>query len=409
MNKLNNKKGISLIVLVITIIVMIILATAIILSLQSSGIIGRANEASSKSDESNMIQAANVAYGEYLLERNLGQTNVEAEEYVKDKLSSNFNQEELKKLSVLSDGTIQILPTIPTGFTLSIYEGEQKISEGLVVYETTAETLASKSQEEAMTTFNQYVWIPVNGEFKRIAWNDEDLENNFVEPLRAGIEYMDDISKYTGEIEQYNEMKASVEKNGGFYIARYEAGKEGTTAVSKKGATVWNNITFDTTWSAGQNGFGVDTNDGAAKVSKVEYKDASNKVVAKRHLIYGVQWDAALKFIEDSEHSVTDSSTWGNYRNYNASVASSKQVDKAGSLTPAGYSEYWKAKNIYDMAGNVYEWTYESYAGFGLAIRVLRGSCFDTEGWNNFGVSMRLANPGYWISDVGFRLALYLK
>ena len=59
--KLNNKKGISLIVLVITIIVMIVLAAAIILSLQSSGIIDKANEAKTASDVANAKQLVAMA------------------------------------------------------------------------------------------------------------------------------------------------------------------------------------------------------------------------------------------------------------------------------------------------------------------------------------------------------------
>ena len=65
--KLNNKKGISLIVLVITIIVMIILAAAIILSLQSSGIIERANEAKAKTDVANARQVVALADAEWQL------------------------------------------------------------------------------------------------------------------------------------------------------------------------------------------------------------------------------------------------------------------------------------------------------------------------------------------------------
>ena len=48
------KKGISLIVLVITIIVMIILAAAIILSLNNAGIIGNANQAVFKQNVKNV-------------------------------------------------------------------------------------------------------------------------------------------------------------------------------------------------------------------------------------------------------------------------------------------------------------------------------------------------------------------
>ena len=56
--KRNNKRGISLIVLVITIIVMIILAAAVILSLSSNGIIDRANEAV---EDMNLAQAQVIA------------------------------------------------------------------------------------------------------------------------------------------------------------------------------------------------------------------------------------------------------------------------------------------------------------------------------------------------------------
>ena len=65
--EIKQRKGISLIVLVITIIVMIVLATAIILSLQSSGIIGRANEAKSKNDIASAKELVAVANGEWLL------------------------------------------------------------------------------------------------------------------------------------------------------------------------------------------------------------------------------------------------------------------------------------------------------------------------------------------------------
>ena len=124
--KLNkqNKKGISLIVLVITIIVMIILAAAIILSLNSSGIIGKANKAKLDTDKANMKEAAGVAVAEYQLAKELGELtdpNQTAEEYVKDKLKDQFAEETLNQLSILNDGTIQILPTIPEGFTPSIY------------------------------------------------------------------------------------------------------------------------------------------------------------------------------------------------------------------------------------------------------------------------------------------------
>ncbi len=36
-------------------------------------------------------------------------------------------------------------------------------------------------------------------------------------------------------------------------------------------------------------------------------------------------------------------------------------TQKYGSKQATGYSEYWKANNIYDLAGNCWEWTQEAY------------------------------------------------
>ena len=64
---MKSRKGISLIVLVITIIVMIILAAAIILSLSNSGIISKANKAKADNDVSNAKELVEVAHSEWLL------------------------------------------------------------------------------------------------------------------------------------------------------------------------------------------------------------------------------------------------------------------------------------------------------------------------------------------------------
>ena len=59
-----NKKGISLITLVITIIIMIILAAAIVLTLTNSGIFDKANEATSKYNLQQVQKIAELAWAE---------------------------------------------------------------------------------------------------------------------------------------------------------------------------------------------------------------------------------------------------------------------------------------------------------------------------------------------------------
>jgi len=108
MKGIKNKKGISLIVLVITIIVMIILASAIILSLRSSGIIGRANEAKTKSDEATLREAASIKLAEYELGIQMGEidgSTISANAYVKAELEN--DRIDTTGLAITVDGDIQ--------------------------------------------------------------------------------------------------------------------------------------------------------------------------------------------------------------------------------------------------------------------------------------------------------------
>ena len=91
------------------------------------------------------------------------------------------------------------------------------------------------------------------------------------------------------------------------------------------------------------------------------------------HLIYGVEWDSILQWLLDSNAKIgaetggtktitendiqSDSRSWGNCSN---SVGGAEE--NSGSRQPSGTNEYWKVNNIYDLAGNVREWTQENYS-----------------------------------------------
>jgi len=410
------KKGISLIVLVITIIVMIILAAAIILSLNGSGIIGKANKAVGDSNNASMIEAASVALSEYELEVNINKNvSKQKEEYVKDKLNEQgFSEEKLEKLNVLEDGTIQIIPKIPTGFVMSPYKGEQKVKEGLVIY--AANSLEGIDHETAMENYNQFVWVPVDdfSKFERTTKfrpteSITPTSTAFMEPFSATTDEgitLSDTNDLTGEYAEYKAMRKSVSQNGGFYIGRYEAGtnikrqnytSNGTTELYvQKNKYAYSHVGWGPSMTEEEGDcVYADYNygDGAVVLARGLYNDSTSVVST---LCYSVQWDAALRFIATNPEHIdfaTNSEGKGEY---------------GGGRINTGSNENYKTNNIYDIAGNMAEWTMEAYDDPSGFIRILRGG-----NWRS-GASSQSAgyrggteiNKG--TDGTGFRVALYI-
>ena len=170
----------------------------------------------------------------------------------------------------------------------------------------------------------------------------------------------------------YEEMIASLEKYKGFYIGRYEltanGEKTGATQTSVDWYTLYKNCT---TLAVG---------------SKVKTK-----------MIWGLQWDATCNWLEGSGFNITNSSTWGNYYDNTATGHGSKQN--------TGFSESWKANNIYDFAGNCWEITQEA---FGTYSRAIRGGIYNSRG-STFPASGRSHSyPASSYSFNGSRPTLYL-
>ena len=167
--------------------------------------------------------------------------------------------------------------------------------------------------------------------------------------------------------DEYKAMIESVSKYGGFYIGRYELSGTVTEPTEKPGKTL-----TKTDWYNLYN---------ACRSSKLQ---ASDKV--KTQMIWGCQWDVTMNWLissgaKTSDEVNKDSSTWGNYSNYNTAnnytEGTTGYEKNAGSLQNTGSSENWKANNIYDLAGNVWEWTQE--AG-GTSRRAGRGGCYNLHG-----------------------------
>ncbi len=332
-NQLKSNKGITLIALVITIIVLLILAGVSIAMLTGeNGILTQAQNAKNRTEEAqgeeeNRLNEYNNIINNYV---NGGTTGGDKEQAVVGQIVPVGGGNK----PYTNNGTA----IIPEGF--AIVPGLDNVGEGLVI---------SDVANDTENTGNQFVWVPVEtfSEFVRYDFkNNKELSSSYTEESGDGTS--------TGTEAQ--NMYKSVNDNKGFYIGRYEAGNDGSNnAISKKGVNVYNNIKWgnsmtDETGGAVEKARNFDTQSGHANVTST--------------LVYGVQWDAVMRWLsrgtEEEQGWLTNSNGKGNYYDN----------DSTNNPAKTGSNDNYQMKHIYDLAGNVSEWTMEANSTYG---RVLRG------------------------------------
>ena len=262
--------------------------------------------------------------------------------------------------------------TIPAGFAVGTSSNVNTIANGLVITDAV--------DSDGYSIGNEFVWIPVESDetFIRESFTDTELDTtSYLEPNTNG--YSD--GNGTEEIAEYNEMRKQVLAYNGFYIGRYEAGvnstvlrKEETEAqevVVKRGVAPYNY----TKW--GNNSSDIGTS-GTVYLSQNMYKNSESVTST---LCYGVQWDKMCRYIED----------------YTRTLESNILI----SLT--GMSGEDVSKNIYDLAGNCWEWTMEMAES---GERVWRGGSAQK---SNPIYCRDLPSAGYDKVGRGFRLTLYIS
>jgi len=372
-------QGITLVALVVTIVVLLILAgVSLNLVLGENGIISKAREASTKT-----VQA---------------QQNSEIE--------MNLLEQELANATKEPDPAEGV--KIPTGF---YYVGGTKTS-GIVISDNVNDKDKYKNKAVVGTDLlgNQYVWIPCTTDstssklqYARTEWGVEadgdDNSRAIKDELTltdASVTYSNadtanginaDVSKEI--VAQIKAEKASVAQYGGYYIGRYEVGKNSDTAVVKYNQTPYASITWSTAY-------------GLAK------KIITNSEV-NSYLCSSYAWDTAVNFIQNN-------STAKNYatsiEGFNGNWNPQAVKDPSGNvIKPAGTSQQLNTGlttqfcNIFDMGGNEAEFTTELNPGTSETV-VLRGGGYYSGGPAGYRCDIFSGGAGI---GYGFRATLFLK
>ena len=376
---LKQVKGITLIALVVTIIVLLILAgVALNLTIGQNGVFQRAQEAA-----------------------NTWRNATNNEELEMDSLS---------ELMEIYQYKIEV--PIPDKF---YYVGGTKDS-GIVISDNKQDENKYKDYEEVPADDllgNQFVWIPVNNSsidnFNKIFQRQEGylLGSSSIQSMLAlcsevnaqGINNVIEETEITKAeaIEMYN----SVYKYGGFYVGRFEVGKDKNNKVVIKKGNDENQVYPYTNISWSANGKMQETSGiegGAVEISR-NFDTLNNYTGVTTTLIYGVQWDAIMNFIDPNY--ITNAEI-GKPKCENDSIVSNGTNYSAIENSMCGSSDNSRVKNIYDLAGSVGELTMESYKG---EYRIIRGSPI-----KEISASYRInVGPNYKDNGItGFRIALYL-
>ena len=377
MKNIKTQKGITLIALVITIIVMLILVEVTISMAINGGLFGYAKKAA-KDTESQKQAEQELASGKVM---------VNGKEYDSINAYLESMEEVLKENTpYVSDGKTAM---IPKGFKIIADEnGKKSIDAGLVI------------QDEVG---NEYVWVPVeDGILDRTEWSNNEPTGTI-------------SSDYTETLP--DDLVNSITINKGFYIGRYEAGCKDNPRTSGEDTLT------DVLTQKGLYPYNCVSQKNAVDQTAKMYTDKTKYGVVAT-LPYGAMWDETMRFIRDT-NNVTDSSKWGNYGDstfkfigkyytyqnnawqWSEEVTNETKLGTDYRLLTTGASETNKAKNIYDLAGNVWEWTQESGS---TGRRVYRGGDYVNNG-AYYPASSRNYNydPSDYYDNVGFRPALYIK
>ena len=434
---MKNNKGITLVALVVTIVVLLILAgVSINLVLGNNGIIVKAREAQKKSAEAGQ----NDLIG-------MNELTQQLEEVLNENGGGSGTD-----IKVPAEATVETAPYFPDN-TFTKKEGT--IDAGLVIQDTKG---------------NEYVWVVVprttavyaTTGLGKTTFTDADYTNietdlkNYTSIYRNGTNYSDTWyadDKNEGWLSETeykalkNKMLKSVYENGGFYVGRYEAGiienrtgepgtnSDGKYTIEGMPAPLSKADAYPYTW-----------------VTRTQAQNLAQNVnsgTKASSLMFGIQWDLVVAFMSKDATKITsteiltkDSTTIGNYYNStfdldrgkyakvgqlgkewnsfesefrdivvtNEITGKMKKAEQSTNenaiLLTTGGTEQSKIKNIYDIAGNVWKWTIEYAQSVDIPCTFRAGSASDVGGYPPAAYRENRSTDNSYF-NIGFRVSIF--
>ena len=419
-------KGVTLIALAVTIVVMLILAGVTISVLNGeNGIVKQAQKAKEESKIKELKEKVRIDIAGKRVENINGELRVSVLKEILDKYFDNVpvesqitSETELKakeeygkyemKISDIDVGEI----TYETSYTIfKDVNGEQvPIPEGYIVSENSDENIVNKGLVISDSRGNEYVWISCTVDsssnklqYKRTEWEVEKDGTDNSRAIKDELTLKDidvtysktdtdngineEISKEI--VAQINAEKESIKKYGGYYIGRYEVGKDNKTAVIKAEQEPYVNIKWSKAYELAK---GIGGGEGATT-----------------YLCSSYSWDTAINFIQNTtgkNYATSIIGFNGNWKSQEVKDSSGKVIKPVNTAQRLNTGLTTALCNIYDMGGNVGEFTTELNPGTSETV-VLRGGAYHDSyapagiRWDNY--------SGVAVSFYGFRATLFLK
>jgi len=417
-------KGVTLIALAVTIVVMLILAGVTISVLNGeNGIVKQAQKAKEESKIKELKEKVRIDIAGKRVENINGELRVSVLKEILDKYFDNVpvetqitSETKLKakeeygkyemKISDIDVGEI----TYETSYTIfKDVNGEQvPIPEGYIVSENSDENIVNKGLVISDSRGNEYVWISCTVDsssnklqYKRTEWGVEKDGTDNSRAIKDELTLKDidvtysktdtdngineEISKEI--VAQINAEKESIKKYGGYYIGRYEVGKDNKTAVIKAEQEPYVNIKWSKAYELAK---GIGGGEGATT-----------------YLCSSYSWDTAINFIQNTtgkNYATSIIGFNGNWKSQEVKDSSGKVIKPVNTAQRLNTGLTTALCNIYDMGGNVGEFTTELNPGTSETV-VLRGDNYDDNPAGNRWDS----NSGGANSNYGFRATLFLK